>query len=62
VEAIVKKSKEALPDGDLLYYRSESGLRTGEPWYIKIVEELPPFVPGKPWEDVFGAVEKVPSP
>jgi hypothetical protein len=58
VEAEVAKSKGALPDGEPLTIRSESGLRTPEPWYIKIIRELPPFVPGKPWEDVFGAIEK----
>ena len=59
VEAQVAKSKGALPDGDLLYVRSESGLKIPEPWYIKIIQELPPFVPGKPWEDVFDAVRKI---
>ncbi len=59
VEAQVAKSKRALPDGDLLYVRSESGLKIPEPWYIKIIQELPPFVPGKPWEDVFDAVRKI---
>lgn len=59
VRAIVKKSKNSLPDGDILYIRSESGLRAPEPWYIKILEELPEWVPGKPWEDVFKAIEKI---
>jgi len=59
VRAIVKRSKESLPDGDILYIRSESGLKSPEPWYIKIIEELPEYVPGKPWEDVFQAIEKI---
>jgi len=58
VEAQVAKSKEALPDGDLLYIRSESGLKIPHPWYIRITRERPPFVSGKPWEDVFAAVER----
>jgi len=61
VEAIVRKSKEALPEGDLLYYRSESGIRISEPWYIQIVKDLPPWVPGKPWDDVFEAIVRHPN-
>lgn len=58
VRAIVKKSKDAFSDCDILYIRSESGLKAEEPWYIKILEELPEYVEGKPWEDVFKAIEK----
>jgi hypothetical protein len=56
VKALVKKSKELLPDGDILFIRSESGLKLKDPWYIKILEELPEWVSGKPWEDVLKAV------
>jgi len=59
VRAIVKRAKESLPDGDILYIRSESGLKSPEPWYIKIIEELQEYVPGKPWKDVFQAIEKI---
>jgi len=58
VDAMVARSKEALPDGDHLYLRSESGIRVPEPLYIKILEERTPWVSGKPWEDVFNAIEK----
>ncbi len=58
VEAIVARSKEALPDGDRLYIRSESGMRIPEPWFIKIIKEESPSIAGRPWEDVYSAVEK----
>jgi len=58
VEAQIAKSNEVLPDGDPLYLRSESGLKRPEPWYIKVIQELPPFVPGKPWEDVYDAIKR----
>jgi len=58
VRALVKKPKQALPDSDVLSIRSESGDTAPETWHIKVLEELPPWVPGKPWEDVFKAVEK----
>lgn len=58
VRAIVKRSKDTLGNCDILYIRSESGIKAPEPWYIKILEELPEWVSGKPWEDVFKAIEK----
>ena len=59
VRAKVAMSKGALPDGDLLRIRSESGVTALEPWYIRILEELPGWVPGKPWENVLDITEKV---
>jgi hypothetical protein len=58
VRAKIARSKGNLPDGDLLRIRSESGIATLEPWYIKILEELPEWVPGKPWENVLDITEK----
>jgi len=58
VKASVKKSMKALPDSDPLLVRSESGDTALETWYIKILEELPPWVPGRPWEDLYKAIEK----
>jgi hypothetical protein len=52
VRAKVAKLRGALPDGDLLRIRSESGITAQESWYIKILEELPEWVAGKPWENV----------
>ncbi len=57
VRARVVKSKEALPDGDVLWIRSESGLKAPEPWHIKILQELPEWVPGTPWENVLDIIE-----
>lgn len=42
-----------LPDGDTLWIRSETGVLNPKPWRIKILQELPDTVPGKPWTDVF---------
>jgi len=58
VKATVTKQKDKFPDADMLWIRGESGLRAPEPWYIKINEELCEWVPGKPWENVFDAIEK----
>lgn len=57
VRARVARSKEKLPDGDVLWIRSESGLRAPEPWYIKLLEELPEWIPGRPWENVLDLIE-----
>jgi hypothetical protein len=51
VRAKVAKSKDALPDGQILWPRAE-------PWYISIIEELPEWVEGKPWENVYDAIER----
>jgi hypothetical protein len=59
VRAKVAKSKGALPEGELLRIRSESGITALEPWYMKILEELPEWVPGKPWENVLDIIEKI---
>ena len=59
VRATVAKAKERLPKGEILRIRSESGITAMEPWYIEILEELPDWVPGKPWENVLDITEKV---
>jgi hypothetical protein len=58
VRAKVSKMRDALTGGDLLRVRSESGIAALEPWYIRILEELPERVPGKPWENVLDITEK----
>ncbi|MBW2066446.1 MAG: hypothetical protein JRJ03_16170 [Deltaproteobacteria bacterium] len=58
VTARVSKSKNKLPQGDILWIRSESGSMLPEPWYMEIKEELPEWVEGRPWEDVFEAIER----
>ena len=57
VRAKVAKSKQALADGDVLWIRSESGLLAPKAWYIQILEELPEWVLGKPWENVLDTME-----
>ena len=59
VRARAVKSKEALPDGDVLWIRSESGLKAPEPWYIKILEELLEWIPGRPWENVLDIIDRL---
>ncbi len=59
VRATVAKAKGALPEAELLRIRSESGITALEPWYMKILEELPEWVPGKPWENVLDIIEKI---
>ncbi len=59
VRGTVARSKEGLPEADLLWIRSESGVTAKEPWYINILEELPEWVPGKPWENVLDITEKI---
>ena len=58
VRATVAKTKESLPDGDILWIRGESGLKHPEPWYIKVREELDEWISGQPWENVLDAIKK----
>ena len=53
VRAELSRNAAKLPDRDTLWIRSETGYLHPEPWSIKILEELPPYVPGQPWQDVF---------
>lgn len=59
VRARLARSPERLADGEVLWVRSETGVLDPQPWRIKILEELPPFVHGQPWSDVFAALRKV---
>jgi hypothetical protein len=59
VRARISKTRENLPDGDTLWVRSESGLKYPEPWFIKVLEELPEWVAGKPWENVLKAIQEL---
>jgi hypothetical protein len=58
VRAKVVRSKAALPGGEILWIRSESGITAPEPFYMSITEELPEWVEGKPWENVFDAIDR----
>jgi hypothetical protein len=57
VRAELARNAAELPDGDTLWIRSETGYLHPEAWSIKILEELPPYVPGQPWQDVFTALK-----
>ena len=59
VRAKVAKLKKTLPKGEVLWLRSESGVRHSEPWCLEILEELPECVPGKPWENVLDVVDRL---
>ncbi len=58
VRARVTRSRDALPGSDLLWIRSESGLRAPQPWHIKILEELPESISGRPWDNVLDAIDR----
>ncbi len=58
VKAKLSRSKGSLTEAEILRVRSESGILHPEPWYMKIIEELPEWVPGKPWENVLDITEK----
>jgi len=58
VIAEVARSQDKLPGADTLWVRGESGLKDPDPWYIKIVEELPEWVKGRPHENVLDAIER----
>ncbi len=57
VIAQVSRSKDGLNNPDTLWFRSESGVRYHEPWYLTIERELAPYIAGKPWQSVFDALE-----
>ncbi len=59
VRAELSRHSGQLEDGDVLWVRSETGHLHSEPWAIKILEELPPHVPGQPWQDLFAAMRQL---
>ena len=56
VIAHVARKKKSLKNPDMLWLRSESGIKYPEPWYLSIEKEMEAYVPGKPWHDVFEAL------
>ena len=58
VRARVAKSTKTLHNGQILWIRSESGLKDPKPWYIEVLQELPEWVPGTPWKNVLDTVER----
>ena len=61
VRAELARNSRNLPDGDTLWIRSETGHLHPQPWSIQILEELPPYVPGQPWQDVFTSLRHLKS-
>lgn len=59
VRAELTRRAESRPDGDILWIRSETGYLYPQPWAISILEELPPHVPGQPWQDVFASLKQL---
>jgi hypothetical protein len=58
VRAELSRQSAKLPDGDVLWIRSETGYLHSEPWAIKVLEELPPYVAGQPWQDLFAVMKQ----
>ncbi|MBI4527006.1 MAG: phenylphosphate carboxylase subunit gamma [Deltaproteobacteria bacterium] len=56
VRAELSKTPGRFSDGDVLWIRSETGYLHPQAWAMKILEDLPPYVPGQPWQDVFAAM------
>ena len=57
VIAQVSRNRDGLNNPDVLWFRSESGIRYHEPWYLAVEKELEPYIAGKPWQSVFDALE-----
>ena len=58
VMAKVSRSRKTLPKGDILWVRSESGLKSPKPWFIAIKKDLPEWVSGKPWTNALDATNR----
>lgn len=56
VIADIARSRETYPEP--LWVRSESGAKAPAPWSMRILEVLPEWVEGHPYEDVFNAIVK----
>ena len=49
VKAILSRSPDKLPDGDILWIRSGTGVLHPEPWAIKITGDLGEFLSRSPF-------------
>jgi hypothetical protein len=59
VRAVVSRAADALARWDRLWVRSMVGLVDPDPWALRVVEELGPAVPGRPYSDLFEALERL---
>ncbi len=57
VQAMISNSPANLPESDVLWVRSEMGVLDPNPWAIKILEDLPDYVEGRPYTDIFVALK-----
>ena len=57
VRAMIANSPTNLPESDILWVRSEMGVLDPSPWAIKILEDLPDYVEGRPYTDIFAALK-----
>ena len=57
IHLITIEVKDALNNPDILWFRSESGIKYPDPWYIAIEREMQEYITGKPWHSVFDALE-----
>ena len=59
VRANLSRQADKFPEGNLLWIRSETGRLFPEPWSMEVLEELPPYVPGQPWQDLYPAMKRL---
>ncbi len=58
VRAMVSRSA-AFGSADRLWVRSVVGIKDPVPWGIRILEELGASLPGRPYTDIFEAMERL---
>jgi len=58
VRAVIARSAKDLSGADTLWVRSEMGVLDPQPWAIKILKELPDYVKGRPYTDVFSCMNR----
>lgn len=58
VRAVIRRASGGASQGDVLWVRSETGVLDEKPWEIEILEELTPYVSGRPWTDLFSAMKR----
>jgi hypothetical protein len=59
VRGIVSRNAGAASPGDVLWVRSIVGRKLPDPWSLQIVEELGATAPGRPYSDIYAAMEQL---
>lgn len=57
VKAFVDNSPGKIPDGDVLWIRSWTGVLHPEPWAIKVIAELDETLSGRPSDETVSKLE-----